>query len=88
MPTQLCALKIGEHVWKVVSREVDKGSILVERVARYVPDKETHTFELDTKLDCGLVFCYVRTNSNSIREYGLVDAGRMVKEDGNKEKPK
>lgn len=79
MAMELCALKIGEHVWKVVSRE-RKGNILIERVPRYRAEQKTKAFMLDPENDCCLVFCYTRTNQNGVNEYVFVDAGRMVKE--------
>ena len=82
MAMELCAFKIGEHVWKVVSRDTSHGNLLVERVPRFKPDEAKKTFVLDPMNDCCLVFCYVRTNQNGVKEYGFIDAGRMVKEDG------
>ena len=76
----LCALKIGEHVWKVVGKEY-QADIILEYVDRYNINKETREIELDKLTDCVMVFVYVRTNHNGLHEYKFVDCGKVVKID-------
>jgi hypothetical protein len=77
----LCALKIGEHVWKVVGKEY-QADIILEYVDRYNINKETREIELDKLTDCVMVFVYVRTNHNGLHEYKFVDCGKVVKANG------
>jgi hypothetical protein len=77
----LCALKIGEHVWKVVGSETKNGVIL-EYTPKYSADEEKGEWVPDPLIECVLAFVYVRTNQNGLHEYRLVDCGKVVKKDG------
>lgn len=74
----LCALKIGDHVWKVTGRDQHK-QLIVETVQRLLPN-EDGTFQPDLGYEDKMIFVYIRTNQNGIEEYGYVFTAKARKE--------